>query len=94
MNIVYERLREENKLYELKEDKVFFRDGIRDSLKDSTYSPDLKSKNKKIFSYNSLNSGLNSSPNIIFKVSSENKDEWYVNVQNFIKNLKQSEFYL
>ena len=95
MNLIYDRLREENKLYELKDDKVIFKEGIRDSIKDSSFSPDLmKSKNKKNFGYNSLNSGWNNSPNIIFKVTSENKDEWYINIQNFLKNLKQSEFYI
>jgi len=61
-------------------------------------SENSKFKRQKTFSYNSSASNTNSnylnSSIVVFKVKNEKKDEDYWIAKNYIKMLRQSEFYM
>ena len=101
MNYIYERLREENKIYEIKEDLIIKKQNQNTSRENlnSNANSDVKSLRKsKSINYNSGASNSNnptySNPLVVFKVKNEKKDEDYWIAKNYIKMLRQSEFYM
>ena len=101
LNYIYERLREENKIYEIKEDLIVKKSQSlgKDNV-NSNANSDVKSIRKsKSINYNSGTSNTNntqiySNPLVVFKVKNEKKDEDYWIAKNYIKMLRQSEFYM
>jgi hypothetical protein len=105
LNYIYERLRDENKIYEIKEDIIIKKSNSGNSASSrenvNSNAPDNKFTNKKSKNLN-YNSGCSSTVNtnnfpstlVVFKVKNEKKDEDYWIAKNYIKMLRQSEFYM
>lgn len=101
MNYIYEQLREGNKIYEINLDKYdksrksMTRDNSmgtlnnRESFSNKVFnnSPDVKNKKKQ-----ALNRDIQS--HIVLNVRNENLDEHYIMAKNYIKALKETEFYM
>lgn len=99
LNFVYEQLKEDNKIFELKEGGF-----VRKNSKD--FSNENKKKNQNgnnssnsfvgsIASNNNNNNPQNNNnPALFIKLKNENTEEIYVNYKNFINRLRLSEFYL
>jgi len=102
LNYIYERLREDNKIFEIKEDiliKRNSRDNINSNSGNSGESKQVMKKSKSVvFNYNSIASNttpiVNSNPIVVFKVKNDKKDEDYLVAKNYIKILRQSEFHM
>lgn len=131
MNYIYDQLREENKMYEIREDRIPHksnkiikesRSEITKEFKDSTGTlqssimsnnnlnqpaSDGKYVKKKSIGYASgegstnINTNMNrererssSNPVIVFNVGKKPLDEKYFIAKNYIKMIKQSEFYM
>jgi hypothetical protein len=114
---MYEQLREEGKIFEIKEEKLIkktSRENINinslnvnvNSNVNSNNSPDSRMKRKSSTVNNNMNSNssqntnipVNSSnyanPVVVFSVKTDKKDEKFLIAKNYIKALKQSEFYM
>jgi hypothetical protein len=99
LSLIYEQMREDNKIYEMKESM-----NCRRSSKD--FNPEKKKKSSRdLQSANNFNSAVASqggtnhnqqtaNPNsaLFIKLKNENTEEIYVNYKNFINRLKMSEF--
>ena len=102
LNYIYEKLREDNKIHEIKEDILIKKstNPTRDNLNsNSNHEPKLAmKKSKTVANYNSIASananGNYVNPIVVFKVKNEKKDEDYLIAKNYIKMLRQSEFYM
>lgn len=102
MNYIYEQLRSENKLIEIKEDRLNL-DKVKKSttsFKDVTNtipinSPEQRQSNRKnTFSYYSGSSVNATNSLVVLPIKTDKKDENYLVAKNYIKMLKQSEFYM
>ncbi len=103
LNYIYERLREDNKIYEIKEDIIIkksnsnasanYKDNVNSNATDSKL---FKQKSKMNYNSGSSTVNTNNFPSslVVFKVKNEKKDEDYWIAKNYIKMLRQSEFYM
>ncbi len=104
LNYLYQKLREENKIYEIREDIIVKKQNkdTKDIINSDNTSDKEKTHHKRsksmIINYNSGASGAVSTnfsnPLVVFKVKTDKKDEDYLIAKNYIKMLRQSEFYM
>ncbi len=102
MNYIYEKLKEENKIFEIKEDKVLNKTISKENMLsnqniNNIFSPNFKNSQKSVKSYNSSsasasNHNTNANPIIVFQVKNDKINEEFLIAKNYIKVLKQSEF--
>ena len=95
MNYIYEKLREENKLFEIKDDVIL----SKILPKENALSPNFKNSQKSIKNYNSggvspFSLNVNGNTNLVFQVKNDKVTEDFLIAKNYIKVLKQSEFFL
>ena len=96
LNFIYEQMKDENKIYEMKDGGLTKR-----SSRDFTLEKKRKSIINNLQSVNNSNSYVastinitNPNPTLFIKLKNENTEEIYVHYKNFINRLKLSEFYL
>lgn len=105
MKYIYEQLKDENKIYEVRDDKRRERYTSKDNIKDSMSSnSDIRNNKKKpstnnMLSNNSVysvnnNYNNNSNKKLILRIKNDNIEEPYIIAQNYIEMLKHSEFYM
>ena len=93
INYIYEQLKEENKIY-----AIYRSIPNKDSALLSN-SPDIKSRKKTIRTESFDNSIVNinnssfSNPILILPIKNDNKDEKFIIARNYIKRLKNSEYF-
>ena len=102
MNYIFEKLRDDNKIYEIKEDKMLINTVSKENLLSNPntnhFSPNIKNSQKSLRSYNSgfsnSNHNTNASPVLVFQVKNDKLNEEFLIAKNYIKVLKQSEFFM
>ena len=101
MNYIYEKLREDNKLFEIREDMIINKPGSKENVlinqNSNTLSTNLKNSQKSIRSYNSTSMGSsspNGNPVLVFQVKNDKITEDFLIAKNYIKVLKHSEFFM
>ena len=101
LNFVYEQLKEDNKIFEIKEggtirrsSKDFSNDKKRKSLGLQSANNSSNSFIGSIASNNNNPQNNNQSPALFIKLKNENTEEIYMHYRNFINRLRLSEFYL
>jgi hypothetical protein len=101
MNYLYEQLREDNKIMEVRDDRITKR--IFREQSPTVSNKDLSSPNQDRYKKRTSTSTIsresyaqthNSNPIVVFNVRKENEDEKYIIARNYIKVLSQSEFYM
>lgn len=101
MNYIYEKLKEENKIFEIKEDKAMNKTVSKENLmsnqNNNIFSPNFKNSQKSVRNYNSSsisasNHNTNTNPVLVFQVKNDKVNEEYLIAKNYIKILRQSEF--
>ena len=93
LNFLYEGLKDENKIFYLKDEK---------SSQNSSVQNDLSNKRSTNLNNNSANNitnqpqlaCTNSSSQYLLKIKHENNEESFFNYKNFINQMRLSEFYL
>jgi hypothetical protein len=86
LNLLYEQLREENKIFEIKEvEKVTSVENFRDSN-----ASIMRKESSYISNFHSVHN--NNHSNILLKIKNENKIEWFMYANRFLKRLRDTEF--
>lgn len=109
LNYIYTQLREDEKIYEIKDEKFVIKQVIPKDV-NATISSSSPTTNKRLsnhYSTGSLNLMNNIStpsakqgaqkfvnPIIVFNVKNDKKDEKWIVAKNYLKALKLSEFYM
>jgi len=92
LNFVYEQMREDNKIFEIKESL-----NVRKNPKDFSQNSKRKNSHSNLGLYSQIGTNnnqqmVNLNPALFIKLKNENTEEIYVHYKNFINRLRMSEF--